>query len=317
MAQEKILACYKLDNFEGDTIMLEALFEPHPPSGGAGDCATPKLIAYACRSKLRPLALAEFWWGRESAGGGRHHGAWYPSCRSKCEPILPWMLRGISVEPAPIFGAAASRDDEPLAVYEDDYLVIVNKPAGMLSVPGRNVRLESVQKRLEARYPNAAGPLLAHRLDMDTSGLLVMAKTLDVYRQMQRLFSERHIEKQYTACLDGVIEADDGTIDLPLRLDYENRPLQVVDHETGRTAVTRWKVLSRVEGQTRIAFFPETGRTHQLRVHAAHPEGLGAPIIGDTLYGRPGHRMLLHAESLRFTHPVTGKAIEVSADAPF
>jgi tRNA pseudouridine32 synthase/23S rRNA pseudouridine746 synthase len=317
IAQEKILGCYRLENFEDESIMLEELFEPFPPPGGAGDCAAPKLIAYACRSNLKPLALAEFWWGRGSAGGERHHGAWYPSCRSKCEPILPWMLKGTPVEPAPIFGAAATPDDEPATVYEDEHLVIVNKPAGMLSVPGRNQRLDSVQKRLAERYPDATGPLLVHRLDMDTSGLLVMAKTLDVYRAMQRLFSERHIEKQYTACLDGIVDGEEGSIELPMRLDYEHRPRQIVDHASGRAAVTRWKVLSRIDGQTRIAFYPETGRTHQLRVHSAHHEGLGCSIVGDPLYGRPAQRMLLHAASLRFIHPISGEAIEVVAEAPF
>ena len=316
-AQTKILACYRLENFQGEACMLDELFEPHPPSGGAGDCAAPKLLIHACRLGLRPLALAEFWWGRGSSGGGRHHGAFYPACRSKCEPILPWILKGVAVDPIPLFGTAETRSDEPLTVYEDEYLAIVNKPAGMLSMPGRNTRLDSVHARLAQRYPKATGPLLVHRLDMDTSGLLIMAKTLDVYRAMQQLFTERQIEKEYHAYLDGEPLDDEGIITLPLRPDPDDRPRQVVDRLTGRPALTRWRVVSRHDGKTRVALFPETGRTHQLRVHAAHTEGLGCPIIGDILYGRAATRMLLHARTLRFNHPVTSVPITVTADIPF
>ena len=232
------------------------------------------------------------------------------------------MLHGLSVDAPPLFGSAAFDPSEPRAVYEDDELLIVNKPSGMLSVPGRSASLQDcVVSRLRARYPDATGPIIVHRLDLDTSGLLLCAKNLETAKLLQRLFSLREIDKQYVAWLDGNVGQDHGHITLPLRVDIDDRPRNIVDAEFGKQADTEWRVLSREDGRTRVQFIPHTGRSHQLRVHAAHPEGLNAPIVGDRLYGRTApeddQRLLLHAERLQFVHPVTGVSVVVEQSAPF
>ncbi|NVB79562.1 MAG: RluA family pseudouridine synthase [Kofleriaceae bacterium] len=306
---------YALANARGETKLLRALFAPAEPPGGAGDCAAPKLVAEAFRRGLRPIALAELWVGASPPTGDRKDGTFYPACRGKCAPILAHMLDGIA-EPPPTFGGGPIAADEPRTVFEDAFLAIVDKPIGLLSVPGRGDALrDCVLARLRARYPAATGPILVHRLDLDTSGLLVAAKDKPTYDALQRMFSQREITKRYTAWLDGVVAEDSGTIDLPLRVDIDDRPRQVVDHEHGLPAVTEWKVLARDNGRTRVAMFPKTGRTHQLRVHAA--VGLGAPIVGDRLYGRPDARLMLHAEALAFVHPHTGETLTVTRPAPF
>jgi len=271
---------------------------------------------------LRPVALAEFWWGAPSASGDRREGVFYPACRGKCLPILTHMLGGLPVEPTPLFGTAAIDPAEPRTVFEDEHLLVVNKPHGLLTVPGRSVSLgDSVVSRLRERYPQATGPLAVHRLDLDTSGLLLIAKDADTARALQRMFALREIEKHYVAWLDGHVAADRGHITLPLRVDVDDRPRHIHDPVYGKAAHTEWQVLARRDGRTRVRFIPHTGRSHQLRVHAAHPQGLDAPIVGDRLYGRhapgEGERMQLHAERLAFVHPVTGARVVIEEPAPF
>ncbi len=309
---------YVIANAHGERRRLGELFAPHEPPGGAGDCAAPKLFAHAYREHLRPLALAELWWGAPPVTGGRHAGVYYPSCRRLCGVILPRMLEGLDVEPAPEFGAAPIAADEPRAVFEDRGIVVVAKPCGLLSVPGRSGALrDSVLVRLRQRYPTATGPMLVHRLDLDTSGLLLATTRPALHTALQRLFARREIDKRYVAWLDGEVARDCGVIELPLRVDLDDRPRQIVDPVHGKHAVTEWRVVERAGRRTKVIFTPRTGRTHQLRVHASHPDGLAAPIVGDRLYGRPGERLMLHAFSLGFAHPETGERIEVSCPAPF
>jgi tRNA pseudouridine32 synthase / 23S rRNA pseudouridine746 synthase len=301
----RIHATYELPNARGELRGLADIFAPAAPPGGAGDCAAPKLLAYAYRHRLRPLAFAELWSGAPPATGGRLDGRYYPACRGKCGPLLAYMLDGLDVEPAPVFGDAAIAASEPCTIFEDDWLAVVDKPAGLLSVPSRGMASDCVQARLRARYPTATGPLVVHRLDLDTSGLLLVAKDLATYAALQRLFVERVVDKRYVAWLDGDVRGERGTIDLPLRVDLDDRPRQIVDAEHGRPAITEWQVLERSGGRTRVALSPKTGRAHQLRVHAAHRRGLGVPIVGDRLYGRADSRLLLHAEAIGLVHPHT------------
>lgn len=319
---QQIQTSYHFTNARGDAKTLRELFAPAQPPGGAGDCAAPKLLAEAYRRALRPIALAEFWSGAPPRAGDRHARSFYPACRGKCAPILTHMLAGLPADPPPLFGAARFPASEPVAVFEDDWIVIVNKPGGMLSVPGRSAQLQDcVSSRLRARYPESSGQLVVHRLDLDTSGLLLAAKDSDTFVALQRLFSRREITKRYIAWLDGDVRGDQGTIDLALRLDVDDRPRQIHDPVHGKAAVTKWEVLERKNRRTKVALFPLTGRSHQLRVHTSHPLGLDAPIVGDRLYGRHAPaddaRLLLHAESLTFVHPVTGEAISVVNVAPF
>lgn len=314
----RIYDTYQFENARGRRLSLRALFAPAIPSSGTGDCAAPKLLVYALRHRFKPLALAEFWWGAAPPGGGRVEGAYYPACRDKCGPLLPFLLDGLEVAPPKRYRPPAPEHDELTIVYEDERLVVLVKPAGLLSVPGTDPTVtDSVLARLRARYPDARGPLLVHRLDLETSGLLVAAKDPDAFTTLQKQFIERTVEKRYVAVLEGELERERGVIELPLRVDLEQRPRQVVDFEHGKPAVTRYEVLSVSGGRTRVAFFPETGRTHQLRVHASHRLGLGTPIVGDRLYGKPAPRLLLHAQSLKLAHPSTGEVLAFEAPAPF
>jgi tRNA pseudouridine32 synthase/23S rRNA pseudouridine746 synthase len=283
---------------------LRALFAPAEPPGGAGDCAAPKLVAFALANGLRPRALAEFWWGPPPPTGDRRHGVFYPACRGKCGPILGHLLAGIA-EPPPVYEQPSG---ELRVVWQDEHLMVVSKPVGLLSVPGRSTR-DSVATRL--------GGFVVHRLDLDTSGLLVIAKDAATLAAMQRCFERREVTKRYIAWLDGDVTGEQGVIDLPLRGDLDDRPRQIVDPVHGRPALTAWRVLERRAGRTRIAFSPHTGRAHQLRVHAAHPRGLATPIVGDRLYGCTGDRLLLHAELLAFAHPHTGASLEFADLSPF
>jgi tRNA pseudouridine32 synthase/23S rRNA pseudouridine746 synthase len=313
---------YVLPNGRGQARPLREIFAPDAPPGGAGDCAAPKLIAYALGSSLRPIALAEVWCGAPPRTGGRHDGAYYPACRGKCGPVLGHMLDGVACEPAPLFGAAPIADDEPRIIHEDPWLVVVDKPCGLLSVPGRSGLLrDSVATRLRARVSGATGPMMVHRLDLDTSGLMLVARDPATYDALQRQFARREIEKRYVAWLDGRVAADGGVVDLALRVDLDDRPRQIHDPVHGKAAITTWRVRARDGDRTRVALFPHTGRTHQLRVHAAHPLGIGAPIAGDRLYGRAAIpdavRLALHAEALAFTHPRTGARLALERPAPF
>ena len=316
--QQQIFGRFMMRNARGETKDLCSIFQEYRrslPPAGAGECAAPKLLQYAYAHGCRPLAMAEFWWGRSPATELRRHGCFYPACKSKCEPILMFMLQGLEVEPNPMT-ETARRCNEPEIVYEDRWMVAVNKPAGMYSVPGRD-DVKSVYSWAREHYPEADGPLVVHRLDMDTSGLLLIAKTKTAHEQLQKLFESRCIRKTYIAILDGTTDADEGVISLPLRPDLSDRPRQTVCRTAGKPAVTRFRVLERQNGQTRVAFFPHTGRTHQLRVHAAHPEGLNAPIVGDALYGTLADRLCLHAETLEFRHFATGELLRLSVPAPF
>ncbi len=318
----QIQDAYRFLNARGTVRALRDIFAPAEPPAGAGDCAAPKLLAQAYALGLTPVALAEFWWGAPSSTGDRREGVFYAACRGKCLPILTHMLDGLPANPPPLFGAAAFGADEPAVLYEDAHLLVVNKPSGMLTVPGRSAALhDCAVSRLRARYPDATGPLAVHRLDLDTSGLLLVAKSLDVAKALQRLFSLREIEKHYVAWLDGRVAGEHGHVTLPLRVDIDDRPRNIHDPVHGKPAHTEWRVLVREGNRTRVQFTPHTGRSHQLRVHAAHPDGLDAPIVGDRLYGRTppndDDRLLLHAERLAFVHPVTGERVVVDAPAPF
>ncbi|WP_274475611.1 RluA family pseudouridine synthase [Mangrovimonas aestuarii] len=309
---------YKFLNAEGKTKHLLDIFNsatfPIPPAG-AGECAAPKLFQYAYQNGLRPIAMAEFWWGASPKSQVRKHKQFYPSCRSKCEPILGHMMQGLLVEDNPIEQAIVSPKNLEV-IFEDEHLLLINKPHEFLSVPGRNVE-ESVQSRMRQYIPNAKGPLLVHRLDMSTSGLLLVAKNQRIHKQLQKQFIERSVQKRYVALLDGILPEKEGTIELPLRVDFHNRPQQLVCYEHGKHAKTKYKVISEENGKTRVYFYPVTGRTHQLRVHAAHSNGLKTPIVGDDLYGTKTNRLHLHAEQLCFTHPITKQEMTVQCKVPF
>ncbi|WP_195595194.1 RluA family pseudouridine synthase [Bacteroides fragilis] len=316
--QQKLFQQFNFLNAKGETKNLCAIFEEtvqKTPPAGAGECAAPKLLQYAYLSELSPIAMAEFWWGESPKTEIRHHGYYYPSCRGKCEPILRHMLQGLNVEPAPSERYSLSQN-MPEILFEDQWLLVLHKPEGVLSVPGKSEE-QSIYSLLRARYPEATGPLVVHRLDMATSGLLLAAKTQEVHRHLQAQFENRSIKKRYIALLDGILPEEEGVIDLPICPDYLDRPRQMVNEELGKTAITRYQVMDRKNGQTRIAFFPLTGRTHQLRVHAAHPLGLNCPIVGDELYGRKAERLYLHAEYLEFIHPVSGQRMVIEKKAEF
>ncbi len=313
---ESLHGCYAIANVSGERRSLRSLFGPREPPGGAGDCAAPKLFAEAFRRGLRPLALAEFWWGHSSSTGGRRAGEFYPACRGKCGPILPFMLDGLAVEAAPMFGAGSATIADPRVVFEDRWLVVVDKPSGLLSVPGRHERLrDSVMTRLATRFE----PFVVHRLDLDTSGLMLVAKDRQTHAALQKQFATRSIRKRYIAWLAGSPASDEGRVELALRVDPDDRPRQIHDPIRGKQALSEWQVLEREPTRTRVALVPHTGRTHQLRVHAAHPLGIGVPIVGDRLYGQSDARLLLHAESLGFDHPSerSGARIELCSPAPF
>src|SRR5690606_29792622 len=342
----ELIDTYRFANARGQTRDLRELFEPHPPPGGAGDCAGPKLLAFAYANALEPLAMAEFWWGGSPPAGGRQHGVFYPACRGRCAKILPFMLEGIEHEPEPDVGLKWVPDAAPWVIFEDEAIVVVHKPAGLLSVRGRGPRrVDSVEYRLQQRLGEQLGdptwPRLVHRLDLATSGLLIAAKSRETYVALQRQFSSKSVEKRYIALLHGAIAEDQGEVRLPLARDLDDRPRQMFDPLHGRPATTRWEVLERgvelarslVPGTvqtaappiTRVALYPHTGRTHQLRLHAAHELGLGAPIVGDLLYGFGGGylealgapRLMLHAEALRFGHPTSGKTMTLRVECPF
>ena len=288
------------------------------PPAGAGECAAPKLMQYAYANSLQPLALAEFWVGESPAGEVRHDGCFYGACKSKCEPILSHMLKGLDVEENAL--EQGGDIDALEIVYEDEWIVAVNKPHGVLSVPGI-VGGTSVQQWLREEYLHTNELFVVHRLDMSTSGLLVAAKSMEVYKALQASFASRNVKKEYLALLDGVPAVVSGTINLPLAADYENRPRQRVDFAGGKEAVTHYNVLKVVEhdgGQCALVRFePVTGRTHQLRVHAAYKDGLNLPIVGDTLYGRWASRLMLHAATLRFIHPVSGEEMVLDCKCGF
>ena len=376
--QRKLFEQFRMLNAQGEVKDLYTIFEQtvqKVPPAGAGECALPKLLQYAYLHQLKPLAMAEFWWGDSPKNEIRHHGYYYPSCKGKCEPILQHMLQGLEVDENPLLNPI-HEEEELEIVFEDEWLLVINKPAGMLSVPGKAEDRDSVYHRLKKKYPEATGPMIVHRLDMATSGLLLVAKTKEVHRDLQAQFANRSIKKRYVAVLDGVIikteketkpiaekailiaketvstkktakaerTGNTGRIELPLCLNPLDRPRQMVSSEHGKEAITEYQIISESERitsesentfnesnridesersinesrkYTRIVFYPLTGRTHQLRVHAAHPEGLGCPILGDELYGKKADRLYLHAEYIEFRHPIYGNILCIQKEADF
>ena len=376
--QRKLFEQFRMLNAQGEVKDLYTIFEQtvqKVPPAGAGECALPKLLQYAYLHQLKPLAMAEFWWGDSPKNEIRHHGYCYPSCKGKCEPILQHMLQGLEIDENPLLNPV-HEEEELEIVFEDEWLLVVNKPAGMLSVPGKAEDRDSVYHRLKKKYPEATGPMIVHRLDMATSGLLLVAKTKEVHQDLQAQFANRSIKKRYVAVLDGAIikteketkpiaekailiakdtvstkktakaerTGSTGRIELPLCLNPLDRPRQMVSRKHGKEAITEYQIISESEKNTsesentfnesnridesersinesrkytRIIFYPLTGRTHQLRVHAAHPEGLGCPILGDELYGKKADRLYLHAEYIEFRHPIYGDILCIQKEADF
>jgi tRNA pseudouridine32 synthase/23S rRNA pseudouridine746 synthase len=316
--QDQLFRHYRFLNAAKESMSLFDLFcaesDSIPPSG-AGECTAPKLLQHAFEQGYRPIALAEFWWGRSPDSEIRKHGQFYAACNTKCRPILSHMLSGL-IHNAEILCRTENNDAFFRVLWEDDCVLVISKVADVLSVPGKSPR-ESVYSRLKTFLPEATGPLLVHRLDMSTSGIMLVAKTKEVHKNLQAQFANRVVQKTYTALLSGVPEQTEGLIDLPLRVNLEDRPRQLVCYEHGKAAVTRWKLVEHSDSPSRVLFFPETGRTHQLRVHAAHSKGLNAPILGDDLYGCSGDRLYLHASAITFRHPETGKKMHFSDPAPF
>lgn len=318
--QQKLFEQFGMLNYRGEVKNLCEIFGQtvhKTPPAGAGECAAPKLLQQAYLHGWKPIAMAEFWWGDSPKTEIRHHGHYYPACKGKCEPILQHMLQGLQVEENPMLKRMQVPSQNLEIAYEDPWLSVINKPAGMLSVPGKEDAV-SVYSLMREQYPEADGPLTVHRLDMATSGLMLIAKTKRVHQNLQAQFKNRLVRKRYVALLEGIVPKDKGTVDLPLCLNPLDRPRQMVHTEHGKPAITDYQVLERLDGKrTRIAFYPRTGRTHQLRIHAAHPLGLHCPIIGDELYGEKADRLYLHAEYLEFTHPITGETVRITKEAEF
>lgn len=286
------------------------------PPAGSGECCEPKLLQYAYQHGYKPLQMAMFWWGESPKEEIRHHLQFYPACNGKCKPILHWMLPASTFEPEAI---NLSIYDKVETLYEDREIAVIHKPEGLLSVPGKDAAQPSVYALMRRKYPEATGPLIVHRLDMATSGVLLIAKTEFAYHRLQKAFLNHQIQKKYVAIISGKDISEKGIISLPLLPDYLNRPCQMVNHEQGKEAITEYEILERIDSShLRIALYPKTGRTHQLRVHCAHQEGLNAPILGDPLYGNEkAARLYLHAEEITFEHPLTGKKITIKRKADF
>ena len=286
------------------------------PPAGSGECCEPKLLQYAYQHGYKPLQMAMFWWGESPKEEIRHHLQFYPACNGKCKPILHWMLPASTFEPEAI---NLSIYDKVETLYEDREIAVIHKPEGLLSVPGKDAAQPSVYALMRRKYPEATGPLIVHRLDMATSGLMIIAKTEFAYNRLQKAFLNHQIQKKYVAIISGKDISEKGIISLPLLPDYLNRPRQIVNYEQGKEAITEYEILERIDGShLRIALYPKTGRTHQLRVHCAHQEGLNAPILGDPLYGNEkAARLHLHAEEITFEHPLTGKKITIKRKADF
>lgn len=283
---------------------------PLPP-GGTGDCCAPKLLQYAYQHGLKPLCMAEFWWGPSPKSEIRHHGEFYPACRGKCKPVLTWMLQGLDVDSSPNENGLPHL--VPEVVYEDESIAVLNKPSGLLSIPGRKED-RSIATWAQQRWP---GSLPVHRLDMWTSGIILVAKTNEAYQALQKQFTEHTVKKKYLAIVEGVPKEEHGIINLPLLCDPMNRPRQVVDFEHGKRAITEYRVLEKSKTLTRLALWPHTGRTHQLRMHCAHQQGLGCPIKGDELYGTKADRLYLQAQAISFVHPTTDRKMHFELPGEF
>ncbi|KJG31258.1 RNA pseudouridine synthase [Photobacterium angustum] len=310
--EQSIHSQYRFVDQFGEYKDLNQLFDE--PLQGAGDCAIVKLLQYAFNHQLKPLAMANFWWGKSPAPQMLKHAYFYEASKNKCEPILAHMLSGIEIDENPLEQNPAEGKELSI-VYQDDAMVIINKPAEFLSVPGKTIT-DSVYSRMQAMFPDSDSPLIVHRLDMSTSGLMVIALTKDAHKALQQQFIERTVEKRYVALLEGNSESDSGLIDFPMRVDLDDRPRQIVCYQYGKPAQTTWELLERKNGRTKVYYYPKTGRTHQLRVHSAHVKGMNIPIVGDDLYGQKGDRLCLHAQYLAINHPTTSERMvfEVAED---
>ncbi|MDC5705079.1 pseudouridine synthase [Vibrio europaeus] len=316
--QNKLFEQYRFLNIRAEERSLKSIFAPTAspvPPAGAGECAAPKLLHYAFKHGFKPLALAEFWWGVSPKSEIRQHTKFYPSCNSKCQPILGHMLEGMLVDDNPLEENWAE-DKELEILFEDDAMVIVNKPSGLLSVPGKTIT-DSAYTRLQERYPDVEGPFVIHRLDMATSGLLVFALTKRANKSLQKQFISRSVQKRYVALLEGTVSESSGEINLPMRGDPVDRPRQLVCFEHGKPAQTYWEEISTINGRSKLYMYPKTGRTHQLRVHCAHHLGLNLPMVGDTLYGEKADRLHLHAERLELEHPYSKQPMTFEAPESF
>ena len=316
--QNQLFDQYQFLNQNKEKKGLRAIFEKtafQQPPAAAGECAAPKLLQYAFQNDLEPICMAEFWWGDSPKSEVRKHKHYYPACTGKCEPILGHMLEGIMMDENPLIQQCNTGDLLKI-IYQDEDIVVVNKPEEFLSVPGIEIK-DSVYIRMKYQFPKATGPMIIHRLDMSTSGILVLALNKDSHKNIQQQFIKRKVVKRYIALLDGIVKDDEGYIELPLRVDLEDRPRQMVCYEHGKPAKTQFKVLKRQGNKTLIHFFPITGRTHQLRMHASHHLGLNTPIVGDDLYGKKANRLHLHAEYLEFTHPKTKELMKFQVEPNF
>ncbi|MCL1066683.1 pseudouridine synthase [Shewanella olleyana] len=316
--QNKLFSQYDFLNIKGECRDLNDIFHDapnHQPPAAAGECAAPKLLQYAFKNALTPIVMAEFWWGVSPKSEIKQHQNYYPACHGKCRPILGHMLEGMEVDENPLLTNPAQGVDLPI-VYQDPYIVIVNKPAEFLSVPGKNIT-DSVFSRMKKKFPDATGPLIVHRLDMSTSGLMVIALSKEVNKHLVQQFINRTVTKRYIAKIDGVLTQESGTISLPLRVDLDDRPKQLVCYEYGKHAETYWQKVASESSYSLVHLYPKTGRTHQLRVHCAHHDGLHMPILGDDLYGKTENRLYLHAQRLAFNHPHTNQPMTFEVNADF
>lgn len=317
--QRWLFSQFNMLNDKGECKNLIDIFKDtaaKTPPAGSGECCEPKLLQYAYSLGYKPLQMAMFWWGESPKEEIRHHLHFYPACNGKCKPILQWMLPASTFEPAAVDLSIYNKVE---TLYEDKEIAVIHKPEGLLSVPGKDAAQPSVYALMRSKYPEATGPLIVHRLDMSTSGVMMIAKTEFAYHRLQKAFLNHQIQKKYVAIISGKVIPEKGIISLPLMPDYQDRPRQIVDHELGKEAITEYEVLEPVDdSHLRIALYPKTGRTHQLRVHCAHQEGLNAPILGDPLYGNEkAVRLHLHAEEITFEHPLTGKKITITRKADF
>lgn len=316
--QQKIFNQYSFLNHNGIEKNLQDIFNTTTnkiPPAGSGECATPKLLQYAFQWGMKPLAMAEFWWGASPKSAIRQHQNFYPACHGKCQPILGHMLEGIKIDENPLLTHCGKEKNIEI-IYEDDVMLVINKPTELLSVPGTHIE-DSVYSRIKQLYPKATGPLIVHRLDMSTSGIMLIALSKDAHKNLQKQFIKRTIKKRYIAVLEGLIKEEEGIIDLPLRVDLDDRPRQLVCYEHGKSAQTRWQLIERKTNQSKVYFYPITGRTHQLRIHSAHINGLNSPIVGDDLYGKKSNRLHLHADYIEFLHPITKELIHFQVDTKF
>ncbi|MEH2165048.1 MAG: pseudouridine synthase [Nostoc sp.] len=319
--QAQMHASYSLTNFSGRSLSLQQLMPAGLPTG-TGDCCAPKLLHYAATHNLKPLAMAEFWWGASSINQDKIQGEFYGACIERCQPLMGFLLSGLRPNPPASFPAREEgvRSLSLPIIYQDEWLIAVNKPTGLLSVPGRySDRQDSVLSRLRHLLPDGMMLVSVHRLDQETSGILLLARDRQTHRQLSQQFQQRQVHKVYEAILSGVAIAEQGVIDLPLWGDPENRPYQKVDWQNGKPSLTQFQVMAREQDYTRVEFTPLTGRTHQLRVHAADVRGLGITILGDRLYGCDAvtSRLHLHARELSFEHPQLKKTLYLKAITPF